>query len=293
VLRPIARLTWTAARRLVEHEGLELAGYVAFTALLSLFPFLVFLTALGGFVGDTDALRQLQVSLLDFAPREISGVLRPVILDVLTHRRPDLLTAGIVLSLWTASSGLEALRTLLNRSYGLNETRSTWKLRLQSIVLVVFATCSLIVLSAILLVAPISDLLRHVQTHQRVWAVMRYSSASLLVVLVLIALHVSLPNAPMRPRHVWPGAMITAALWALGAWLFSLYVDHFANYSITYGSLGGIILTLLFFDLAAVIFAYGGELNAAIFAKMCNYRTHDAEYGCSNPRRRNRVAEDH
>ena len=289
VWRRIVRLAWVAARRLVQHEGLEFAGYVAFTVLLSLFPFLVFLTALGGLAGDADAVRQLQVSLLDIVPPQISDVLRPVIIDVLTHRRPDLLTAGIVFSLWSASSGLEALRTLLNRSYGLDETRPTWKLRLQSIVLVVFATCSLMVLSAILLIGPISTLLQDARAYRHVWPVMRYASAMLLVVVVLIALHVALPNATMRPRQVWLGTVVTAALWASGAWLFSLYVDHIANFSITYGSLGGIILTLLFFDLAAVIFAYGGELNAAISAETCNRRIDDADHDRRNPRRRNRV----
>jgi membrane protein len=234
----------------------------------------------------------LQVSLFDLAPPEISGVLRPVILDVLTQRRPDLLTAGIVFSLWSASSGLEALRTLLNRSYGLHETRPTWKLRLQSIVLVVFATFSLMVLSGILLIGPVSELLQHAQAYQRVWPVLRYSSALVLVMLVLTALHVALPNAKRLPGHVWVGAVVTAALWSVGAWSFSLYVDHFANFSITYGSLGGIILTLLFFDLAAVIFAYGGELNAAISAEIFNRDTQDPEHDRGNPGRRNRVALD-
>jgi membrane protein len=152
---------------------------------------------------------------------------------------PEGPAAGIVFSAWSAFSGLEARRTLLNRSYGLDEGRSTWKRRWHSIVLGVITTRSLMVLSAVVLIGPVSELVQHVQAYQRVWSVVRYSSAWLLVVLVLIALHVALLNAKMRPRHVRLRAAVTATRWALGGWLFSLCVDPWANFSIMDGHLGG------------------------------------------------------
>jgi membrane protein len=154
---------------------------------------------------------------------------------------PEGPAVGIVFSPWSAFSGLEAWRTLLSRSYGLNETRSTWKRRWHSIVLVAVATRSLMVLSAVVLIGSVSELVQHMQAYQRVWSVVRYSSALLLVVLVLIALHVALLNAKMRLRHVRLRAVVTATRWALGGWLFSLCVDPWGNFSIMDCRLGGII----------------------------------------------------
>src|ERR1700712_2751932 len=121
----------------VDHSGFEMSGYAAFTALLSLFPFLLFLTALAGFLGDEDVAAKVMTGAWDFAPKEVSGVLRPVLYEVLTQRHGNLLTFGAVFALWSASSGVEALRTILNRSYGLTETRPIWMLRPQSLLIVI------------------------------------------------------------------------------------------------------------------------------------------------------------
>jgi membrane protein len=264
VLRRSARVAWTAAQQLVAHEGLELAGYAAFTALLSLFPSLLFLAALAGFFGDEAAAQQVVHYAFNVAPREIVLVLQPAIVQVLTQRHPDLLTVSILFALWSASSGVEALRTLLNRSYGLTETRPIWRLRAQSIVIVIFAALGLMTLSALLLLAPLARLLQWVELRSINAAGLRYLFVWLLLVLLVIPVHLLLPNARIRLREVWPGSLVTATLWSMGAALFSVYVENFSNYSVMYGSLGGIILTLLFFDLSALIFAFGGELNAIL-----------------------------
>jgi membrane protein len=270
ILRRSARVAWLAALQLVRHEGLELAGYAAFTALLSLFPSLLFLTALAGFFGDEAAAQQVVHYAFNVAPREVVLVLQPAIVQVLTQRHPDLLTLSILFALWSASSGVEALRTLLNRSYGLTETRPIWWLRAQSIVIVIFAALGLMALSALLLLAPLARLLQWVELRSINAAGFRYAFVWLhafvwlLLVLLVMPVHLLLPNARIRLREVWPGSLVTATLWSMGAALFSIYVENFSNYSVMYGSLGGIILTLLFFDLSALIFAFGGELNAIL-----------------------------
>jgi len=270
-LRRIAFVGWHAGERLIAHEGFELSGYAAFTALLSLFPFLLFLTALAGFFGDAEVARTVLTEAFGFAPREVVDVLRPVIFEVLTQRHGSLLTLGIVFALWSASSGLEAMRTILNRSYGLTETRAIWLLRPQSIVIVMILTVFTIIGSVATVFAPL--LLRFFewffvaqQLSNAAWVLLRYGLAAAVVTAMLIALHLTLPNRHLPLRAVWPGAVITALLWFAEAGLFSIYVENFANFSITYGSLGGIILTLLFFYVTAILFAYGAEVNAALLA---------------------------
>ena len=104
------------------------------------------------------------------------------------------------------------------------------------------------------------------QLSDTAWATLRYLSAGGIVTGMLIVLHLLLPNARLSFAAVWPGAVITTLLWLAGAGLFSIYVDNFANFNVTYGSLGGIIITLVFFYVTAIMFAYGGEVNAALSA---------------------------
>jgi membrane protein len=255
---------WRAGQALLAHEGLELSGYAAFTALLSLFPFLLFLTALAGFIGDANIAQSVVTGALDFAPKEVVDVLRPVIFEVLTQRHGTLLTVGIIFALWSASSGLEALRTLLNRSYGIVETRRIWVLRPQSILIVIVGTVLSMMVAGTIILAPLLGLFNWLHLNDAGWAMLRYGLGGALAIWMLIALHLALPNARLSLHAVWPGAVVTALLWLGGAGLFSVYVENFANFSITYGSLGGIILTLLFFYVTAIMFAYGAELNAAL-----------------------------
>ena len=96
------------------------------------------------------------------------------------------------------------------------------------------------------------------------WVAVRYGLAAVLVAVCLVGLHRMLPNCHQPMRRVWPGAATTALLWLTTAALFSVYVDNFASYSVTYGSLGGVIMTLMFFYISAIIFAFGAELNASL-----------------------------
>ena len=246
-----------------------MSGYAAFTALLSLFPFLVFLTALAGFFGDEDVASRVLAGALEFAPQEVVDVLRPVIFEVLTQRHGGLLTVGIVFALWSASSGVEALRTILNRSYGAAETRPIWVLRPQSVVIVIFgAAAALLIASSIIFGPLLFELLHWVLGDQPmnypVWFLMRYGIAGSIVTLGIIALHLMLPNCRLSVADVAVGSAMTTLLWLIGAGLYSVYVENFAQFNVTYGSLGGIILTLLFFYLTAIIFAYGAEVNAQL-----------------------------
>lgn len=267
-----AFVIWDAGQRMVAHEGFELSGYTAFTSLLSLFPFLLFLTALAGFLGNAEIAENVLAGGLEFVPEAVVDVLRPVIVEVLTQRHGSLLTLGIVFSLWSASSSLEALRTILNRSYGVIETRPIWILRPQSILLVVVGAVIALLLAAVILGARLL-LSRYDRLGiaywigDTAWTVLRYGLAGTVTTCGLVGMHRILPNANLSLHKVLPGAAVTSLLWLSSAGLFSIYVSSLPNYSIVYGSLGGIVLTLLFFYLTAIMFAYGAEVNAAWHAR--------------------------
>jgi membrane protein len=250
----------------VDHSGFEMSGYAAFTALLSLFPFLLFLTALAGFFGDEKIAEQVFAGALEFAPQEVVSVIRPVIYEVLTQRHGGLLTLSIVFALWSASSGVEALRTILNRSYRAPETRAIWMLRPQSVIIVVFGGVFALLVASIIIVGPmlLHRALPLQPVNDRLWMLLRYGIAGSVVTACVIVLHLILPNCRLRLSQVAPGGILTTLLWLAGAGLFSMFVDRFMRINVTYGSLGGIILTLLFFYLIAIMFAYGAEVNAQL-----------------------------
>ena len=272
-LRAAGSTIWEAIVNLVNHEGMELSGYVSFMAILAIFPFLIFVVAIAGFIGEAEGAGKFIGLAVQFIPPEVAKVLGPTITNIVTHPRGDLLTFGILFAIWSASSGVEALRLLLNRCYAVPETRSVYMLRLQSLLLVILSAIAVAILSFAIVLAPVIErLLAHfhidVLVDPEAWFRMRYGAVIPTTMIVLIALHLLLPNRKGRLSEIWPGTLITAVLWITGAAAFSVYVDNLANYNVTYGSLGGIVLSLLFFYVAAIIFGFGAEMNAAIMRRL-------------------------
>lgn len=273
VERSIARsVPWRTVERLDDHSGIELAGNLAFTAISSLFPFLIFLVALAGFIGDADAATRVIDWMFGFMPTDVASALAPVVTQVLSRPRGGLLTFGIVGTLWVASSGFEALRTVLNRAYRAHERRPFWLRRLQSIAFVLAGAAIMIVVSALIIVGGlISDSVGELPffpgVTADVWALIRYGVGAVLLGLGLFGLHRWLPNCNLPARQLLPGTVLTTVLWVLLASVFSLYIDNFANYDVTYGSLGGVLVALFFFYLTAIIFIAGAEFNAVLIAR--------------------------
>ena len=294
------RLPWDAAWRLVmKDEGLELSGYIAFTAFLSLFPFLIFLAALAGFLGDQETASEFIDAMFRFMPNDVAETLAPAVRDVIGSRQGGLLTFGVLGTLWFASSGIEALRAGLNRAYGVNEERPIWWLRLQSLAMVIVSGFVFFFVSIAVILGPIvweavRPVFGRTLDAQIVFTTGRYVVAVILLWSSLMLLHRWLPNskqaylrvlpgvcvtvvllwAALMLLHRWlpntrqaylrvlPGVCATTLLWLAGASLFSWYVGNLADYSAFYGSLGGVAITLFFFYGSAIIFIFGGELNA-------------------------------
>jgi len=260
---------WPALVSLSNRGGFELAGHMAFTALLSLFPFLIFLAALAGFLGDPTSADDFVDLMFDFLPQDVTLVLAPAVREVLTNRQGGLLTFGLIGSLWAASSGIEALRTALNQAYEIVEPRPIWQLRLQSIAIVFLAVFAIMGLSVTVILGPVLwdmlELFVPVPSAYRViWAVVRYTVGAVIVTGIVLLLHRWLPRPRQRWRDIVPGALATTVLWLIVASAFSIYIGTLGNYSATYGSLGGIVITLMFLYVSSLVFIFGAELNAVL-----------------------------
>jgi membrane protein len=261
-------IVWQAILHLINDGGMTFAGHIAFMTLFSLFPFLIFLTTLAAEIGQLEAARHFVEVALAAMPHEVADAIRPAIDQVISSRRTGLMTISILASLWATSSGLEALREALNKAYGVEEPRSIWFCRLQSLLFTIIASIGIIIVMVALVIGPVAWSL--IQPHLKapwqwgwMYEAVRYLVALSLLYAVVALLYRWLPSRHLPRREILPGAAVTLVLWLVLASLFSFYLQNLARFSVTYGSLGGIVITLMFFYLSALIFIFGAEINSA------------------------------
>jgi membrane protein len=269
-LRHWLRIVIDAAYAFSEDDGWALASHIALSTLLAIFPFLIVLTALAGYVGSKEIADNLTDILLQTWPTEVAEPLAREIHSVLTTTRGDVLTIGVVLSVYFAASGVDSLRIALNRAYNATETRSIWILKVESIGYVLVAALSLLALGFLIVLAPL--MLATAET----WApwigkpgarltYWRYGIAITVIVIALVLAHKWLPAGKRSFREIAPGVIVTLILSLVTGILFGRYLAEFAgNYVTMYAGLASAMIALVFLYWSATIFVYGGELNAAI-----------------------------
>jgi membrane protein len=287
-LKQIWRVLYRVYDGLYRHDGWAIASHIALSALLALFPFLIFLTALGSFFGTKEMADAVVKILIEALPEAVSGPLAAEVRNVLTGQRRDLLTIGGALAIWFSSSGVESLRVGLNRAYGVEETRYWMQTRLQSIAFVLVGAAGLLALGFMVILAPAaiaatSSIFQAVQAFaqqhdfisvtttlpdvQRVIArydLIRYGATTAILLTGLLMAHVWLPAGRRPVVSVLPGIGVTLAFWLLSAIIFGAYLARFSTYASTYAGFAAPMMALVFLYFLAVIFIAGGELNAAI-----------------------------
>jgi membrane protein len=236
---------------------------------MALFPFLIFATTLASFLG-AKAFTETAVHLVfDTWPSQIAAPIAREVVNVLTVRRSDLLTFGVLLAGFFASNGNEALRTSLNRAYRVVETRSFIYRRIQSIVFVLIATAGFLAISVLLVFAPIivrvADAnVEWIRPYLGTITLWRFVIASAVIVLGLVAVHIWLPAGRRRFVEIVPGILFTLIGWLAGSTMFANYLERFSSYVTTYAGLASIMIAVVFLYIISAIFILGGEFNAAI-----------------------------
>ena len=244
-----------------------LSAGVAFYALLSLVPAIVALVSLYGLVADPDEIERQVGDALAAAPTEVRDLVTQQMSSVAEQSGRGLgLTAlvGILLALWSASSGMKHLMTAVNVAYDEEETRGYVALRARSLLLTVGAI--LFVAVAVGVIAAVPALLEDTSLGGPAQTIIGILRFPLLGVGLIVGLSVLYRMAPDRdePRWSWtaPGTLVATVMWLVGSLLFSLYTSTMGSYAETYGALGAIVVLMLWLMISAAAVVIGAEINA-------------------------------
>lgn len=242
------------------------AGYIAYAMILAIFPFLIFCVSLTGWlIGNDRSVEAIEV-LFDFAPRYLAEVLKPVLEEVLA-RDHGLFTVFILLSFWAAMRAVEAISRAFDTIYG-ERDGGVWMIRkAKATITVIVSAIAAVVLGLSILLAPamfrlieqntIFDLPNNITA-------MRYAVGTLVFYCLMWVLHWFLPNNHAQGFPRWPGALFSTVCWLVMATGLSFYLAYSGDYSVTYGALAGIVITMLFLYFSGAIILIGAELNVAI-----------------------------
>jgi membrane protein len=269
-IRLCYRVAMDALYRFNDDDGWAIASHIALSVLMAMFPFLIVVTALAGFIDSINLAAEVVRLIFAAWPRQVASPIAGEIHNVLTTERSGVLTLGAVFAVYFASSGIESLRIGLNRAYGLREKRSWWLLRLESIGYVLVSAIALLALAFLVVLGPLifkaatayAPWIEPLEAH---FNVARFAIAGLVIAASLFILHMWLPAGRRQLGSVWPGIVATLALWLVCGFLFGRYLSDFANAYVTYyAGLASAMIALVFLYFSAWIFIFGGELNAAI-----------------------------
>jgi len=251
-------------------DGFIHAGNLAYLALMTVFPFFIVTAAILSILGESETTQRTVISFLDVLPPDVATILRKPIADVLTARTGSLLWLGALIGLWTVSSFIETIRDIFHRAYGVRATAPFWKSRLgsgavmvSSVILALFAF-----LLQGLLVGVQEFIYRLLPLAEDVggWIGLTRLIPAAMMFGALYMLFYSV--TPRRYRHrecrKWPGALFTAVWWFGMTAGLPFVLSQLGSYDMTYGSLAGVVVMLLFFYLVGLGFVFGAHLNAAL-----------------------------
>lgn len=271
--KPFAR-TRAVLWRVIEdtfNDGFIHAGNLAYLSMLAIFPFFILGAALFELIGGRENAKAMVLSVALAFPDSVANVIVPVAETVVYAREGWLLWLGAGIGLWTVSSLIETIRSVLRRAYGAPAQGAFWRYRLGSIGLILGAVVLLMLsLFAQVLIGTAQEVIAAVFP-QLAEAISALSLSRLVpalgLALSLYVLFATLTPARFRRKgggRVWPGALFTSVWWILVAAALPVVLRRFFTYDLTYGSLAGAVVTLLFFWLVGLGLVIGAELNAAL-----------------------------
>lgn len=266
------------ARRYLNHHVGTQAAALAFYLLFMIFPFLIFLSALLGLLEvDVEA---ILLALEGVVPQAAVEVIGMYLHHVRSHQSPSLAAFGLVFSIWFPTRASNSLLRAVRTAYHLGPPKGAISQGMKSLI------CTAVLMTTVtvtLTVLSVSDWLLGwaVETVHLpyfaafLWERLRFPVAAAAGFFALSALYILAQDARTKWRHIWPGTVLALVGWLALSWGYNLYVENFANYSALYGSIGTIIVVLIWLDLSAVVLILGAEVNGIL--KHWNHREREEQ----------------
>jgi membrane protein len=248
-----------------------LAGQLAYYLILALFPFILVLVSLMGTFSSPELAEEVLGYFRQVTPQQVYEIIDTYTGDIISGNNPapGLFSIGLLITIWSASGAFAALINALNKAYDAQETRPFWKVRGIAI-LMTLGLSALILIGVLLMVAgypigrAVADAFGLGDVFTLVWNIIRWPVALLFLVTVVALLYYFAPDVDQPFRWITPGGFIGVTLWVLASIGFNIYVSNFGSYDKTYGSIGAVILLLLYLYISSLVVLFGAELNATL-----------------------------
>jgi membrane protein len=265
---PFSKVMVRTVKEFLDDEMSTYASALAYQMLFSLFPFLLFLIALIGFLHLPDFFSWLRLQSEFVLPPQALEQVNPVI-DQLQQSKGGLLSIGIVIALWTASAGVRLLMSAMNAAYDVVEARPVWKRIPLSVLYTIGIAGMMLAAAALMVTGPqvMSWLAAQIGLEDFIvtlWTILRWPLIILLLMVAVALMYYVMPDVEQKFRFITPGSVLAVLVWIVGSLGFAYYVKTFADYNAMYGSIGAIIVLLLYFYISAAVLLLGAEMNAVI-----------------------------
>lgn len=253
--------------RFMDDEVMALSSQLAYSLILSFFPFLIFLITLVGYssIKSGDVLASLGVIL----PRNAYELTERTIVEIVEVRKGNLLSFSLIATIWSASAGFKAVIRGLNKAYDEEEKRGFIKLQLLSILCTIVLVFIILVAFLLLVLGGVLEnyivcCYKFSGVYKLLLRIGRYFIMATSMILGFAALYHYTPARRLTWKEGLPGALFTTVGWLITSNGFSFYVDNFNNYSRIYGSIGAVIVLMVWLFISSIIIIMGGELNATL-----------------------------
>ncbi|MBA1200743.1 YihY/virulence factor BrkB family protein [Pseudomonas capeferrum] len=265
---PLHRVLVRTVNEFINDDMSTYASALAYQMLFSLFPFLLFLIALIGFLHLPDFFSWLRLQSELVLPPQALDLVNPVI-DQLQQSKGGLVSVGIVIALWTASAGVRLMMSAMNAAYDVPEERPAWKRIPLSIAYTIGIAAMLLMVAALMVLGPqvmewIAGQIGMEEFIVTLWTILRWPVIVILMMVAVALMYYVMPDVKQNFRFITPGSVLAVVVWILASLGFGFYVQTFADYNATYGSIGAIIVLLLYFYISSAVLLLGAEMNAVI-----------------------------
>ncbi len=262
----LARRTW---REVLEDDVLGLAAQLSYYFFLALFPAILFLLAVASFFPLSHVTDDVGRALGPFVSPQVLALIEEQMRRLADNENGGLLTFGVAGALWSSSAALVSIVGALNRAYDIEEGRPWWKVRLVAMGLTLgVALVVLIALSLVLVGPTLAETLGQKTglgaPFEWTWLILQWPLIFTLVATAVGLIYYFGPDADQDWAWITPGAVAATVLWLVVSLLFKLYVANFTDYEGAYGTVGGVIVVLLWFYVSGIAILTGAELNAEI-----------------------------